>query len=273
MIDAKEMFDLSGKKAVITGGGGVLAGVMAESLIAAGATVSLWGRGRSAPVADIVKEMGEKTGRPEQVQGVTVDTNDKAAVEKALKQTEQELGMPDILVNGVGGNLGKSTFIEADLDTFDKILKMNILAGLVIPTQVFAKRWIEASQPASIINMASMASYIPLSGVWAYGAAKSAVMNLTMATAKEFAPHKIRVNGIAPGFFIGYQNKALLIADEAKGTLTDRGQSIIDHTPYGRFGEQEDLAGTTIFLASEKASGFITGVTIPVDGGYLVHNV
>jgi NAD(P)-dependent dehydrogenase (short-subunit alcohol dehydrogenase family) len=98
-------------------------------------------------------------------------------------------------------------------------------------------------------------------------------MNLTMATAKEFAPHKIRVNGIAPGFFIGHQNKALLIADEAKGTLTDRGQSIIDHTPYGRFGEQEDLAGTTVFLASEKASGFITGVTIPVDGGYLVHNV
>lgn len=273
MFDVKEMFDLSGKTAVITGGGGVLAGVMAESLIAAGATVSLWGRGRSAPVADIVKETAESTGRPEKVHGVTVDTNDKAAVEKALQQTEDEIGLPDILVNGVGGNLGKSSFIEADLDTFEKVLKMNILAGLVIPTQVFAQRWIEASRPASIINMASMASYIPLSGVWAYGASKSAVMNLTMATAKEFAPHKIRVNGIAPGFFIGHQNKALLIEDEASGKLTPRGQAIIDHTPYGRFGEQKDLAGTTVFLASDKASGFITGVTIPVDGGYLVHNV
>src|SRR6056297_3610950 len=139
MIDAKEMFDLSGKKAVITGGGGVLAGVMAESLIAAGATVSLWGRGRSAPVADIIKEMGETTGRPELVHGVTVDTSDKAGVAEALQKTEQELGIPDILVNGVGGNLGKSAFVDADLDTFKKILDMNILAGLVVPTQVFAK--------------------------------------------------------------------------------------------------------------------------------------
>lgn len=273
MFDVKEMFDLSGKTAVITGGGGVLAGVMAESLIAAGARVSLWGRGRSAPVADIITEMGKTSGHPELVHGVTVDTSDKAGVEEALQKTEQELGLPDILVNGVGGNLGKSAFVDADLDTFKKILDMNILAGLVIPTQVFAKRWIEAEHSASIINMASMASYIPLSGVWAYGAAKSAVMNLTMATAKEFAPHKIRVNGIAPGFFIGHQNKALLIEDEASGKLTPRGQAIIDHTPYGRFGEQGDLAGTTVFLASEKASGFITGVTIPVDGGYLVHNV
>ena len=273
MFDVKEMFDLSGKIAVITGGGGVLPGVMAESLIAAGAQVSLWGRGRSAPVAAIIKEMGEKTGCPDQIHGVTVDTNDKTEVEEALQKTEQEIGIPDILINGVGGNLGKNPFIEADLDTFRKILDMNILAGLVVPTQVFAKRWIEAEHPASIINMASMASYIPLSGVWAYGAAKSAVMNLTMATAKEFAPHQIRVNGIAPGFFIGHQNKALLIEDEASGKLTPRGQAIIDHTPYGRFGDQGDLAGTTVFLASEKASGFITGVTIPVDGGYLVHNV
>jgi NAD(P)-dependent dehydrogenase (short-subunit alcohol dehydrogenase family) len=217
--------------------------------------------------------MGEKTGKPDHVHGATVDTNDKAAVEEALSTTEKEIGMPDILINGVGGNIGKSPFVDADLDTFEKVLNMNILAGLVIPTQVFAKRWIDEEHPATIINMASMASYIPLSGVWAYGAAKSAVMNLTMATAKEFAPHKIRVNGIAPGFFIGYQNKDLLIEDEATGKLTPRGQSIIDHTPYGRFGEQEDLAGTTVFLASEKASGFITGVTIPVDGGYLVHNV
>lgn len=273
MQQGNHLFDLSGQIAVITGGGGVLPGVMAESLISAGAKVSLWGRGRSAPVEEIVEKMAEKTARPDMVHGVTVDTGDKDAVSVALRQTVEDLGAPDILINGVGGNIGKSSFVEADLSTFSKILDMNIMAGLVIPSQVFADYWISRELEATIINMASMASYIPLSGVWAYGAAKSAVMNLTMATAKEFAPYHIRVNAIAPGFFIGHQNKSLLIADEDRGTLTARGQAIIDHTPFGRFGDASELAGTTIFLASKKASGFITGVTIPVDGGYLVHNV
>jgi NAD(P)-dependent dehydrogenase (short-subunit alcohol dehydrogenase family) len=267
------MFDLSGKTAVITGGGGVLAGVMAEALARAGATVAIWGRGRSAPISEVVEKLAGETGLPQQFVGITVDTADKAAVEKALAETEEKAGLPSILINGVGGNMGKTPFTEADLDTFRKILDMNILAGLVIPSQVFTARWIETETRGSIINMASMASYTPLSGVWAYGAAKSAVMNLTAATAKEFAPYGIRVNGIAPGFFIGYQNKALLIADEEKGILTDRGRQVIDRTPFGRFGQQEDMAGVTVFLASNAASGFITGVTIPVDGGFLVDNI
>ena len=125
----------------------------------------------------------------------------------------------------------------------------------------------------SIINIASMASYLPLSGVWAYGAAKAGVMNLTAACAKEFAPNGIRVNAIAPGFFIGNQNRRLLVADDATGELTERGKSVIAHTPFGRFGEASELGGVTVFLASGRASGFITGVTIPVDGGYLVHNI
>lgn len=124
----------------------------------------------------------------------------------------------------------------------------------------------------AIINMASMASYIPLSGVWAYDAAKSAVMNLTMACAKEFAPDNIRVNAIAPGFFIGKQNKALLI-DEATGGLTPRGKDVIAHTPTGRFGDASELAGVSLFLASDSAAGFVTGITVPVDGGYLVSNI
>ena len=117
-----------------------------------------------------------------------------------------------------------------------------------------------------------MASYIPLSGVWAYDAAKAGVLNLTMAIAKELAPNKIRVNAIAPGFSLGKQNKALLI-DEKTGKPTDRGRAVINHTPFGRFGEPDDLSGAVVFLASKAASGFVTGVCIPIDGGYLIDNI
>jgi NAD(P)-dependent dehydrogenase (short-subunit alcohol dehydrogenase family) len=117
-----------------------------------------------------------------------------------------------------------------------------------------------------------MASFVPLSRVWAYDAAKAAVRNLTMATAKEFAPHGIRVNALAPGFFLGNQNRALLI-DQSTGELTERGRKIIAHTPFGRFGQVSELAGALLFLASSAASGFVTGITLPVDGGYLVDNI
>lgn len=273
MSYVEELFSLEGKRAVITGGAGVIPGAMCEALVMAGAKVSLWGRGTNHPIQDAVKQMGELTEKPELLHGVTVDTSDPASVREALEKTEREIGLPEILVNGVGGNMGRSSFIEADLETFKKVLEMNLLAGLMIPTQVFAARWIEKKVRGSIINLSSMASYIPLSGVWAYSAAKSGVMNLTMGAAKEFAPHGIRVNGIAPGFFIGHQNKALLIKNEATGELTERGRNVINHTPFGRFGEPSELKGATVFLASEKASGFVTGVTIPVDGGYLVQNI
>jgi NAD(P)-dependent dehydrogenase (short-subunit alcohol dehydrogenase family) len=143
----------------------------------------------------------------------------------------------------------------------------------VVPTKVFAKHWIAAGNGGSVINLASMTSFMPLSGVWAYDAAKSAVLNLTHATAKEFAKDGIRVNAVAPGFFVGNQNRALLIANQETGELTERGQMIIDRTPYGRFGEIDDLEGTTLFLANPRASGFLTGVCIPVDGGFLIDNI
>jgi NAD(P)-dependent dehydrogenase (short-subunit alcohol dehydrogenase family) len=117
-----------------------------------------------------------------------------------------------------------------------------------------------------------MASYQPLSGVWGYDAAKAGVLNLTLATANEFAPYGIRVNAIAPGFFLGKQNRALLI-DQKTGEYTDRGKAVIAHTPFRRFGEPQELAGATLYLASAKASGFVTGVSIPVDGGYLAFNI
>jgi NAD(P)-dependent dehydrogenase (short-subunit alcohol dehydrogenase family) len=136
---------------------------------------------------------------------------------------------------------------------------------------VVASYWIEKKIKGSIINLASMTSYKPLSGVWAYNAAKAGVLNLTMAAANEFAPYGIRVNAIAPGFFLGKQNRALLV-DQKTGQYTDRGKAIIAHTPFGRFGDPWELAGATLFLASANASGFVTGVSIPVDGGYLAFN-
>jgi NAD(P)-dependent dehydrogenase (short-subunit alcohol dehydrogenase family) len=224
-------------------------------------------------VQEAVDALIERVGAAATIAGETVETGDEESVAAALSRTEESIGAPNLLVNGAGGNMGKSAFVDVDTELFEKIVSNNLLGGLVVPTKVFARYWIEREVRGSIINLASMASYIPLSGVWAYDAAKSAVLSLTQATAKEFAPHGIRVNAIAPGFFIGHQNKALLIANEATGELTARGQAIINHTPFGRFGDITDIEGTTIFLASPRASGFLTGVCIPVEGGYLVDNI
>ncbi|MFW6355376.1 MAG: SDR family oxidoreductase [Spirochaetota bacterium] len=279
MSYVEKMFGLGDVRAVVTGGAGVLPKAMAVTLARAGASVSVWGRGTSHPVqeaVDGIKRTLEECGDHAEsgtVVGETIDTGDEAAVEKAFESTEQAIGMPNLLVNGVGGTKGKGPFVDIDAQTFRDVLDMNLLAGLVIPTKTFTRRWITAGVEASIINIASMASYVPLSGVWAYTAAKSAVLRLTEGAAKEFAPHGIRVNAIAPGFFVGHQNKALLIADEETGELTARGRSIIDRTPFGRFGVSEDLEGTTVFLASPRASGFLTGVCIPVDGGYLADSI
>lgn len=276
MSYVEKVFGLGDIRAVVTGGAGVLPKAMAGSLAKAGATVSVWGRGTSHPVQDAVDELKRELaeeGIDAKIVGETVDTGDETAVAKALESTEKAIGLPNLLVNGVGGNKGKSDFVDIDTDVFTEVLNMNLLAGLVIPTKVFARRWIEEGVQASIINVASMTSYVPLSGVWAYTAAKSAVLKLTEGAANEFADAGIRVNAVAPGFFIGNQNRALLVANNETGELTPRGQAIIDRTPFGRFGVIDDLEGTTLFLASPRASGFLTGVCIPVDGGYLIDNI
>jgi len=274
MTYEQDPFSLSGDIAVVTGGAGVLPGAVAKSLLKAGAAVAIWGRGTGHPVAEAAQKLQRETGVPEgRVIGITVDTADEAAVAAAIGETEAKLGVPTILINGVGGNRGKSPFVDIDIETFNDVVTMNLGAGLVIPLKHFARYWIARKQPATVINFASMTSYKPLSGVWAYNAAKSAVLNLTEGAARELAPHGIRVNGIAPGFFLGYQNKALLVKNDETGELTERGQSIIDRTPFGRFGELKDMEGVTLFLASSRASGFVTGVTIPVDGGYLTDNI
>ena len=264
----EDMFGLAGKTAAITGGGGVIAGGMAKAFLGAGANVALWDIDEKS--AEAARERLEKeTGGKGRVMASKVDAMSEASVKEAIEAAAGKFGQVDILVNTAGGNRGKTSFLEADVQQFELILKLNLVAGLVVPTQAACRYWIANKIKGSVINMASMSSYVPLSGVWAYDAAKAGVLNLTMATAKEFAPHGIRINAIAPGFFIGKQNKALLI-DEKTGGLTARGKEVTARTPMGRFGEDGELDGAVLYLSSGKAAGFVTGICIPVDGGFLV---
>lgn len=265
------LFDLEGHTAIVAGGAGVIGTAMAGTLLEAGANVAVWSRSR-ASIDRALEKLAAETGAAERLDGFQVDTGDEEAVAEALQRTTGRFAAPCILINAVGGNLGKSPFIDTDISQFEEILRLNLLAGLVVPTKVVAAYWIEKEIRGSIINLTSMTSYMPLSGVWGYDAAKAGVLNLTQATANAFAQYGIRVNAIAPGFFPGKQNRALLV-DETTGDYTPRGRAIIERTPFGRFGNPEELAGATLFLASAKASGFVTGVSIPVDGGYLIHNI
>ncbi len=267
----EEMFNLSGKTAVVTGGAGAIGSVMSDALLRAGANVVVWSRTRES-ANTLLDQYRDTPDLFDRLHAIQVNTGDETAVAEAFEKSSSHFDVPEILINCVGGNQGKGPFLDIDIDLFREVLDMNLTAGLVIPTKLFCKRWIEQKVKGSIINLTSMASYNPLSGVWAYDAAKAATLNLTMATANEFAPYGIRVNAIAPGFYIGKQNKALLI-EEGTGEYTDRGKAVINHTPFKRFGDVSELAGVTIFLASPKASGFVTGISIPVDGGYLAHNI
>jgi NAD(P)-dependent dehydrogenase (short-subunit alcohol dehydrogenase family) len=267
----EEMFGLSGKTAIVAGGAGVIGSVMSEALLKAGANVVVWSR-TQASIDKTLQKLTDNKSTQRRLAGRCVDTAKAAEVADALQAAVDQFTAPEILVNAVGGNIGKAPFVETELKQFEQVLHLNLVAGLMIPTQVVAAYWIEKGIQGSVINLASMSSYNPLSGVWAYDAAKAGVLNLTMGAANEFARFGIRVNAIAPGFFLGKQNRALLI-DEKTGEYTARGKAVIAHTPYGRFGEAQELMGATLFLASPKASGFVTGISIPVDGGYLAYNI
>ena len=271
MTIVSELFRLEDHTAIVAGGAGAIGSAMAATLLKAGANVIIWSRSERS-LGEAKAKLAPFSDNLDRLYVSRVDTADEQAVAEALTRSPKDFGPVRILINAVGGNMGKTTFVDTDLDQFSKIVECNLMAGLMVPTKVVAAHWIERQIAGSVINLASMASYSPLSGVWAYDAAKAAVLNLTQATANEFAPHGIRVNAIAPGFFLGKQNRALLV-DEQTGDLTPRGQAIIARTPWGRFGDVSELAGVTLFLASTKASGFVTGVSIPVDGGYLVNNI
>jgi len=266
-----DLFGLAGKTTIVSGGAGVIGTVMSEALLKAGANVVIWSRSQTS-VDHAIEKLATSEKLSARLSGNQVDTGSESQVASALKTAVKRFGPPEILINAVGGNVGKSPISETEIDQFEKVLHLNLIAGLMVPTKIVTAFWIENKVKGSVINLTSMASYNPLSGVWAYDAAKAGVLNLTQGAANELAAHGIRVNAIAPGFFLGKQNRNLLMNQET-GEYTQRGQAVIDHTPFGRFGEAEELVGATLFLASCKASGFVSGISIPVDGGYLAFNI
>ena len=262
-------FSLKGKTAIITGGGGTLCGAIAEGFAKSGANVILWDIRPEAMTAK-AELIGKNCADKSRVTCVEVNLMDEDSITGALAASAKKFGQVDILLNGAGGNRGKGPLVDVDANDYEFVLKLNLLAGCVLPTKHLGKYWIDKKIKGVIINIASMAGFNPLSGVWAYSAAKAAVMNQTRAYAKEFAPYGIRVNAIAPGFFIADQNRKLLLNDD--GTPTQRGKDVLVRTPMGRFGEPDELAASTIFLASDGA-GFISGITLPIDGAYLCDSI
>ncbi|MEZ6087741.1 MAG: SDR family oxidoreductase [Pirellulaceae bacterium] len=262
-----EIFDLTGSTAVVIGGTGTLGGDMAKALAAAGADVAVVGRSaqRGQERVDQIQAIGRRAIFQ------SADAMQRDSLLAARDEIIKQLGTPSILINAAGGNRPDATlppgsdFCKLPLDAWQEVFDLNLVGGVLLPCQVFGESMLSAGK-GSIINIASMAGMIPLSRVVAYSAAKSAVINLTQFLARQWATQGIRVNAISPGFFPAEQNRKLLFNDD--GGYTERGGQIIGHTPMARFGEPDELAGAAIWLAAEKASSFVTGQNIVVDGGF-----
>ena len=266
----ENLFDLSGKVAAITGGGGVLCGTLSRALARLGVRVA---------VLDILEETAQRVANDIVEAGgkaiaLRCDVLDKTSLEAARDAALSRFGRVDILINGAGGNKQQAS-TSSDLSFFDLpyealrwVFDLNLL-GTLLPSQVFGKSMVE-QDGGSILNISSMNAFRPLTRTPAYAAAKAGVSNFTqwlaVHMAQEYSPN-IRVNAIAPGFFLTGQNRFLL-TDETTGSLTPRGETIVKHTPMGRFGDPEDLIGTVVWLLSPAASSFITGIVVPVDGGF-----
>ncbi len=268
MADETINSGLAGRVAVVTGGGGVLGGSMAEHLARQGVKVALLGRtvSRLETVAARIRAAGGEAA------AVAADVLDPAALETARAEVAERLGRPAILLNAAGGNMPgatimpEQTFFDLQIDDFDRVVSLN-LRGTVLPTQVFGPDLV-ATGHGCVVNVSSMAARRPLTRVVGYAAAKAAVDNFTcwlaVEAAKKFGS-RMRVNAIQPGFFVTEQNRRLLTEED--GSPTPRGRSVLDHTPLGRFGNPEDLHTALDFLCSD-ASSFVTGVVVPVDGGF-----
>lgn len=270
--------ELRDKVVVITGGGGVLGRTFAEALAEQGAKLAILDidlDGAKAVASAIKKKGGNAIG-------FEANVLDKKSLEQAHNDIRKELGPCDILLNGAGGNHPKGTtskthlfeedmvgneelktFFDLDFDSIQFVFNLNFL-GTLLPTQIFAKDMI-GRKGCSVINISSMNAFKPLTKIPAYSGAKAAVSNFTQWLAVHFSKVDIRVNALAPGFFLTEQNRSLLTNEN--GSLTERGNIIIDHTPMGRFGKPDDLKGTLLWLCS-NGSKFVTGVVVPVDGGF-----
>ena len=262
------MFDLTGKTVVLTGGTGVLGSEMARAVASADANVVLLAR-----KLDRAQALTQSLGGKGRHRALAADVVDRAAVEEAARVVKKEYGRVDALVNGAGGNDPRATstpenrFFDIPVEAFQHVLTLN-LVGTVIPTQSFGRLMAEQKEGV-IINISSVNASRPLTRIAAYSAAKAGVSNLTqwlaIHMAQEYSP-QIRVNAIMPGFFLTEQNRFLL-TDQKTGELTPRGKTIIAHTPMNRFGNDEDIYGTVHWLLS-PAANFITGITVPIDGGF-----
>ncbi|SDN05496.1 short chain dehydrogenase [Fictibacillus solisalsi] len=270
--------NLNGKTAVITGGSGVLCSEMARELARHGVKVAVLNR-TAEKGKDVVDEIVKAGGT---ALSVSADVLNRESLEKAKEEVLSQFGSVDLLINGAGGNhpdaitdvetyeeegQGKS-FFDMDENGFSRVFATNF-TGSFLASQVFGKDLLKSESPA-IINISSMSAYSPMTKVPAYSAAKASINNFTMWMAVHFAETGLRVNAIAPGFFLTKQNRDLLLKED--GSYTDRSNKIITGTPMKRFGKPEDLLGTLLWLADESYSGFVTGITVPVDGGFMAYS-
>lgn len=267
--------DLTGQVAVVTGGSGIIGGMFARALAQCGAKIAVLGR-KAENGNSVVKDIETAGG---EAISVAANVLDKESLEKAKQEILDQWGQINILVNCAGGavksaeipqdqfsDFTKDTlnFFTADMENIKKELDLN-LYGTMLPTQIFGASMVD-QENANIINISSMGAYGPLTRIPGYSGAKAAVSNFTEWAANYFAKSGIRVNAIAPGFFQTTQNHALHFNED--GTPTHRSQKIIDSTPMGKYGDPEDLIGALLFLVSPKGSSFVTGVVLPVDGGF-----
>lgn len=259
---------------MVTGGYGVLGGAVAKGLAAAGASVALLGRNRSA-AEEKAAELRSKTGKASDVSVLIADAIDEGQLREACDELIDRYGRVDILINAAGGNVARARtdgqpIFDLPFDAFDEVVRLN-LHGTVYPTLVFGEAMAEQKK-GSVVNISSMAAIQAISGAMGYAAAKAAIDNFTRWMAVDLAQRfgdGLRVNAIAPGFFVTKQNRNVLLNND--GSYTERSKTILGHTPMGRFGDPDELVGTAVWLCSDAAS-FVTGVVIPVDGGFSAYS-
>lgn len=250
-----DLFSLQGKVAIVVGGSGVLGGEMATALALAGANTAVFYSGNQEGAEQQASEIRKQGGNAMICQA---DARKEESLQKAIDDVVDNWGKVDILINAPGIN-STTPVMEITEDEWNRILDIN-LKGAFLASRITGAKMIEQGEGGSIINISSAASEIPLSKVFTYGISKAGMNNMTRFLAREWASHDIRVNAVVPGFFPAEQNRKIL--------TEERKNAIFDHTPLNRYGEPEELAGAVIWLASNKASSFVTGALIPIDGGF-----